>query len=531
MSYLTFCLSLLVFSVRAQVWSPLFSSTGISTDYPSALQLQRAPGNPAPYPTQPPMTLLTGAIDASMEIGQYQLTSGNEIDTFVVPILDTGSLVYVHEHANSQGLYDEGHPTMLPGPATVDKDGNVYTSATWNAVSITIAGVTYNNAGRGYNILIQKLSPTGVVLWTLTMGSTNNDDHMIGLKWEEGINSLIAYGDFSGTFYSNSANLNGHNVISNGGYDLFVVYLSGVDGSTTQLNNYGGTNDETASAFGFNDFDDSVLLAGQSTSGPWSVNGFSVSCTIDSGNNCIFWLKINATTTTGQIETQCQENVAFLAIAVNPQVPTTVIAGGVCRDWDCYGSIGGTSVSTTSFIVFYDTTNNNVATSVLGFGQNNAPMISMAVACNHIFVTGNFYSSSSGVNFGGDFLSAGGSAWGNYIIKIQTNTNGLTWMTRVNVNDATCFIASDYSGRDYSLACVSPYAMNGITFGESGDPFPNYSLSSGGVFVWNGTDDDPFNCPLPSPPYLGCTCNLGPLFQELRTTYPTGLGLLDPFNV
>jgi len=469
-----------------------------------------------------------------MSINQYQLhNDGYEIDAVVIPILDNGELLYVQETPDSQiGAY-EVEPIMTPGPSTVDLEGNVYTSASWTAQTMTINGIIYNNLG--YNdILIQKLSPTGVVLWTLSMGSNYYDD-LIGLQWVASIDSLIVYGDFGDTFYANTSNLNS---LSSGsdGQSLFVAFLDRDDGSTTQLNTYSGSNNVWASALGFSDFDGSVLLAGYSD-GFTSVtaNSLTLSC-LGTEYNCIFWFKINTvtTTTTGQIETNIFPSTSFLFIGVDPQVPTTVIAGGACQGGDCGGTISGITVSHTSFIVHYDTTNNNAAT-VWDFGQQNSPMISMAVSCNHTFVSGSFTSTASGVQFlnPDDFLSANGNEEtpGNYIFKLQTSTNLPSWYYRIDTEasnyNVQCYIASDYSGADYSVGCA---ASTSSSFSFNFDGF-QYQLpnNNGGVFVWNGTDSDPNNCPLPLT--LGCPCNFSPLFDQLRSALPGDILMLDPFNV
>jgi len=208
--------------------------------------------------------------------------------------------------------------------------------------------------------------------------------------------------------------------------------------------------------------------------------------------------------------------------------PNFILVGGACYDdgTDCYGSVNTMSVTGySSWIARYDTTHGS-AVSVSGVGSNSAPAISMSVSCNHIFISGSFSGTTSGVHFGSQSVFGNTGSPGLYVAKFHADMSDVIWIQVINTDSSYCIIDSDYSGRDYSVACNQAVALS---FGSSPPPDQQYTLPRSGVFIMAGTDSDASNCPLPS--FISCKCPVESIFQRIRVSYPADYHWLVPFGV
>jgi len=250
--------------------------------------------------------------------------------------------------------------------------------------------------------------------------------------------------------------------------------------------------------------DNSLLLTGMTFftgTSDFTIYGNRPFSNCHHSGSCAFWLKINSTHAFGKGEDELIIGNRFISIAPYPLDPNFVIMAGYC-DTHCNGiHLSGVLIgsSVENYIARYDI-NSGLLVSVVPFGVH-ALINSMTVTCSHIFVSGTFQDTSGSVSLDSVSVTANSNAGdpGLFIAKFLANMTSAVWIQRITTGGispyASCTIAPDYNGGNYSVACNH---VGQLQF----DSGPSYSLPGGGFYVFTGTD--PANqCPGKSSEYNG----------------------------
>jgi len=359
-------------------------------------------------------------------------------------------------------------------------------------------------------LLFKKRSKDGGVIWSKYLGS-ESDDTIVSIVWNEVEQSLIAYGDFSGTLNVYDSNMNVTS-FSSDTRDIFIARFS-TDGDIIQLRSYGNGGDETAASLAVNPSDGSIIIGGYTTSPSDSVifdeNGFQLKGTID--QQTIFWVKITAVSAFGRLYNGLplgQTTLVSLAFYPLDFNYVLIAVGGCCQNTGIFD--GSTFVE--SFIARVSLIDGSLF-SLFSFGRY-APLVSMVTSCHHVFLSGTLQSSSSGVSFGSISLSTNQQTA--YIYKLPAdNFNNPEWGHQITT-DGSCRVVSDYSGSQYTIGCF--YEYSGVYL--DGAQIATYAPAA----TIYANDASSLNCP------FRCQCPVEAIFERVRQSFPNDYHRLLPYS-
>jgi hypothetical protein len=202
------------------------------------------------------------------------LTNQGLSDVFVAKYSSTGVPIWA---ASVSGTNLELNPAITTTP-----DGNVVVTASFNTPVLTIGGTQLTNAGGApaYDMCMAKFNgATGAVLWAASAGGAG-DDRVSSVAADDNGNVYL-----TGNFNSTGLSFGTSNLISQGGYDVFVAKFD-ASGISQWGVAAGGTGDEHSAAivadasgntFITGHFEPSSFYIGPSYLHNPTVNGNSIS--------------------------------------------------------------------------------------------------------------------------------------------------------------------------------------------------------------------------------------------------------------
>jgi hypothetical protein len=206
-------------SAGSWVWSKTIGGTGYEQGNAIAAD---ATGN----------VFVTGYIGSGSggpDFGGGALFSAGLSDVFLVKYSPTGS------HVWSQRFGGSGNDTGMA--LATDAAGNVYVIGSFEQ-SVNFGGGSFTSAGLR-DVFVAKYSATGAHVWSKRFGSSG-DDVGYGLAVDSAGDVLIT-GKFQG-----SVGFGGTSLTSAGGDDIFLVKLSGANGSHVWSKDFGNTSGDVA---------------------------------------------------------------------------------------------------------------------------------------------------------------------------------------------------------------------------------------------------------------------------------------------
>lgn len=169
-----------------------------------------------------------------------------------------------------------------------DWDGNTFAAGNFEG-SVNFGGSVKTTRG-ATGVFITKMEQGSCnVTWTKTFGFRRDrkDMDLSSVKTDSSGDVYIA-GDFVGP-----VNFGGTKVVSNGGWDPFVVKLSGVDGSVIWVKTFGGTGDDMLRGIAI-DRADNIIAVGQFEGQVnFGVGGSGQGGMNSNGDDDIFYMKIS----------------------------------------------------------------------------------------------------------------------------------------------------------------------------------------------------------------------------------------------
>lgn len=167
--------------------------------------------------------LVTGNFQGTVDFGGGNRTSGGSNDIFVAKYNSAG----VHQWSVTYG----GSGTDAGGAVDVDNSGNVYSTGFFTG-NVTFGGDLFFGQG-GNDIVVQKHSPAGSLLWTQMAGGPSNDTGS-AIAVDASGNAIVA-GGFGGTTTW------GVTLSSNGGTDVLLAKYN-TSGTLQWASGYGSVN-------------------------------------------------------------------------------------------------------------------------------------------------------------------------------------------------------------------------------------------------------------------------------------------------
>ena len=157
-----------------------------------------------------------GSVDFDPGNGTYNLNSNGESDIFICKLDSTGSFVW----AKSMGSTTDDISSSI----TTDHLGNIYTTGGFSGtVDFDPGSGTYHLISNGSNdIFISKLDSGGNFLWAKSIGGGSYDAS--SSITTDALGNVYLTGNFRGTVDFDPGSST-HNLISNGGVDIFVSKL------------------------------------------------------------------------------------------------------------------------------------------------------------------------------------------------------------------------------------------------------------------------------------------------------------------
>jgi len=184
----------------------------------------------------------SGTVDFDPGIGVYNLISAGGSDIFIIKTDASGSFIWAKSIG---GANDDIGYTIA-----VDVSGNIYSSGWFSGTAdfdpdTRIANLTSNGVE---DIFISKLDNTGNYDWAINIGGTLSDQG-VDIKTDRSGNVYLT-GIFSSIvdFDSGASTVQ---LISNGGYDIFILKLNST-GNLVWVAQQGGINDDDATSLGIN---------------------------------------------------------------------------------------------------------------------------------------------------------------------------------------------------------------------------------------------------------------------------------------
>ena len=156
---------------------------------------------------------VTGAFHGTATFGTYPLTSSGDADMFIEKLNPSGTVLWVRNMGGGAGSYAYGLGIA------VDSSGNSYVTGYFGG-TVNFGSYPLTSAG-DRDIFVEKLDPSGAVLWARKMGGTRYD-YGADIAVDSGGNSYVT-GVFQG-----SATFGTYNLSAAGGstdYDIFVEKL------------------------------------------------------------------------------------------------------------------------------------------------------------------------------------------------------------------------------------------------------------------------------------------------------------------
>jgi hypothetical protein len=180
----------------------------------------------------------SGTVDFDPGTGTSNLTSNGGIDAFVQKLDPSGNLLWAKSFGGTSNDYGYA--------VTVDASGNVYTIGEFLGTADFDPGTGTNNlsSNGGPDVFVQKLSPTGILLWVKSFGGTGSDDGNSITVDASG--NIFTTGSFVGTVDFNPGAATS-NLTSNGSNDIFVQKLN-PSGNLIWAKSFGGTGIDGATA-------------------------------------------------------------------------------------------------------------------------------------------------------------------------------------------------------------------------------------------------------------------------------------------
>jgi hypothetical protein len=194
----------------AHIWSQRFGGTGSEEAAGVAVD---ASGN----------VVVTGSFQGTVDFGGGNRTSGGSNDIFVAKYNSVG----VHQWSVTYG----GSGTDAGSAVDVDNSGNVYSTGFFTG-TVTFGGDLFLGQG-GNDIVVQKHSSAGSLLWTQMAGGPSNDTGS-AIAVDASGNAIVA-GGFGGTTTWGVA------LSSNGGTDVLLAKYN-TSGTLQWASGYGSVN-------------------------------------------------------------------------------------------------------------------------------------------------------------------------------------------------------------------------------------------------------------------------------------------------
>ncbi len=175
-----------------------------------------------------------GAVDFNPGTGWAMLNSYGADDIYIQKLDSSGNFRWVKRMGGS--YTDEGHSI------TIDSIGNIFTTGRFtDTVDFDPGTSTFILASNGASdVFIQKLSPTGNLLWAKHVGGTITEfgkDISV-----DPFGNVVLTGYFAGTVDFDPS-LDTLELTSNGGYDIFILKLT-PGGDLTWVKQMGGSQDD-----------------------------------------------------------------------------------------------------------------------------------------------------------------------------------------------------------------------------------------------------------------------------------------------
>ncbi len=374
-----------------------------------------------------------------------------------------------------------GSPSFDTGTGVqLTPDGDIVAVGVFSE-PITIDGLTLTPAGTmGWpDILVVKLSRLdGSLVWAKRFGGSDLDG-ALGVA-ADAVGDVYVTGQFTGTIDFDLTSLT-----SDGGFDIFAVKLSGVDGVPVWAKRFGGvSNNDTPTHIAVDNFGDAII-AGQ-FDGTASFDDVSLSSYL--GTKDGFIIKIAGTDghriwarAVGGDAIDMASSVA--ADGVGDVVMTGSFAGQSIDLGDGFGHAYASHGLSDIFVVKYASVDGTVLWlhQYGDVSQDNGTGVAVD-ATNEIFITGNF---DGMVDFGGGGVATSGN---DFFIAKLTSAGAHIWSGSYDDTSGSSgeSIASNPSGGVFATGTffgTSDFGGGGLSSAGNADIFVA-SYASDAAFRW-----------------------------------------------
>jgi len=377
-----------------------------------------------------------------------------------------------------------------------------------------VNGEAFTNANPGSDdVFIQKRNKDGTILWTKAFGSSGQDT-IDAAVWDEINGDILLYGSYQLSSLHSSDGAFDLPLI--GGIDIYLVRIH-QNGTFKAAQSFGGPSDDlsTQRLLVSNQKDGSIIIGGtalnyQIVSTLTGPNGLTLP--LNGGKDFVFWARIDDSHATGRAYSMEDLTHDWKGLTVDPADVNQLIIAGNMNGVGSWESFSITDYSINAFLARVDM----VSGSLTHYFEvsSRAPMVTMVASCNHIFMTGDYQGSDSGVKFLPDdqniYRPYGGGD--KYIAKLDTTTWYNSWF-RIFSGAEYCSITSDSSGLQTVINCNIPDFHGQVTFDGISYDFPQ---PRGALFV-EIQDEAPTTCP------ISCTC-----LDKLQTLVRKSESLIPP---
>ena len=352
-----------------------------------------------------------GTVDFDPGTGVTSLTSNGQSDIFVQKLNPLGDFEWASSFGSTS--FDKGNSI------TVDAVGNVYSTGVYEGTVDFDPGTgtldLISNGGR--DIFIQKLDPSGNLLWANSIGGASQEvGNTITLDASENIHLV---GNFQGVVDFDSGPGTA-SLVSYGSYDPFILKMGNCTPNT-------GIDTQTACGYYF-----------------W----------ID-GNN---YFSSNNTAT----HTLTNVNGCDSVVTLNLTVNNTTYGTDTQTACESYTWIDGNTYTTSNMSATHSLTNaagcDSIVTLDLTITQPNAGTDIQSAFCSYTWIDGNSYSLSN-----------------NTATHTLTNVNGCDSIVTLDLT-----ITNTINGTDTQTACESYTWIDGNTYSSSNTSATHTLTSAGG---------------------------------------------------
>ena len=431
-----FCITSLINLLNAQVAQYLWakSAGGVGGEFAGDIAVDVS-GN----------SYVTGRFNSSsITFGNTTLNNVSSVgydDMFIVKYDANGNVVW----AKSAG----GNTTDYGSGITVDINGNIYLTGTYDSPSITIGNTTFLNPNFNNYIFIIKYDSNGNVVWAKSPSGIGNG---ISIVVDGTGNTYV-----TGAFYSSSITF-GNITLTNGGSGNMFIVKYDTNGSViwakSAVGNSSGNEidiDGSGNSYVTGSFTSSTIMFGSITLvNTTAGNGNMFIVKYDANGNAI-WAK-------SSLGSYADAGLGIAVDGIGNAYVTGYFWSGSSVTFGS-NTLINTASGSAMFIVKYDT-NGSVIWAKSPSGSNDYGGQGIAVDANsNSYVTGWFMGS---INFGGTTINNPTNPAAAYIVKYDINGN-LVWVKSSTPGASGANIAVDLSENTY----VFGQLVGSVSFGNN----------------------------------------------------------------